>query len=338
MAAIGGMLIPALFYYGFNPTGDAANGWGIPMATDIAFAIGALRLLGARIPKNLITFLIALAIVDDLGAVAVIAAFYTESINTQALMVAFAFTLLLAVFNMVGIRRAMPYAIAGVLLWTAMLSSGIHATIAGIVVAFAVPIRPKFEPNLFISKVEKITHDMKKSIADDPDIVHNNRLRSLVTSLADGVSHVQAPAQRAEHTLHLPVAYIVIPVFALANAGIPIDFSAFGGYLSDPITLGVLAGLLLGKPLGILGFTWITVKLGWANLPVGLNMKHILGVGLLGGIGFTMSIFVADLGFAGLPEDLLMAKTGILLASAAAGLAGYFLLLFLSRGKGQLTR
>lgn len=338
MAAIGGMVIPALLYYAFNPTGDAAKGWGIPMATDIAFAIGALSLLGARVPKNLITFLIALAIVDDLGAVAVIAVFYTETINTQALLIAFAFTLLLAVFNMVGVRRPMPYAAVSVLLWAAMLSSGIHATIAGIIVAFAVPIRPKFEANLFISRVEKITHSMKKSVAENPDIVHNNRLRSLVTSLGDGVSHVQAPAQHAEHKLHLPVAYIVIPIFALANAGIPIDFAAFGKYLSDPITLGVLAGLLLGKPLGILGFTWITVKLGWANLPVGLNMKHILGVGLLGGIGFTMSIFVADLGFAGLPEDLLMAKTGILLASAVAGLAGYFLLMFLARDKAEVAR
>jgi NhaA family Na+:H+ antiporter len=338
MAAIGGMVIPALLYYVFNPTGDAAKGWGIPMATDIAFAIGALSLLGARVPKNLITFLIALAIVDDLGAVAVIAVFYTETINMQALMAAFAFTLLLVAFNMLGVRRSMPYATIGILLWAAMLSSGIHATIAGIIVAFAVPIRPKFEANLFISKVEKITHRMKKSVAEDPDIVHNNRLRSLVTSLGDGVSHVQAPAQRAEHKLHLPVAYIVIPIFALANAGIPIDFSAFGKYLSNPITLGVLAGLLVGKPLGILGFTWITVKLGWANLPVGLNMTHILGVGLLGGIGFTMSIFVADLGFADLPEDLLMAKTGILLASAVAGLAGYFLLMFLARDKAEVAR
>jgi len=144
---------------------------------------------------------------------------------------------------------------------------------------------------------------------------------------------VQAPAQRAEHSLHLPVAYIVIPIFALANAGIPVDFSSFGQYFSHPISLGVLSGLVIGKPLGIVGFTWVTVRMGWATLPDGLNMKHILGVGLLGGIGFTMSIFVADLGFAGSPEDLLMAKTGILLASAIAGLGGYFLLMFLTRDK-----
>jgi len=331
MAAIGGMVIPALFYYALNTDGHAAKGWGIPMATDIAFAIGALSLLGARVPKTLVTFLIALAIVDDLGAVAVIALYYTESINTQALLYAIICAFALVACNMLGIRRSLPYAVIGMLLWSAMLASGIHATIAGIVVAFTIPIRPKFEPNHFIAKVEKLTMGMKKSVGENPDIIHNNRFRSLVSSLGNGVSQVQAPAQRAEHSLHLPVAYIVIPIFALANAGIPVDFSSFGEYFSNPITLGVLAGLLLGKPVGILGFTWFTVKMGWAELPEELSMSHILGVGLLGGIGFTMSIFVADLGFAGLPEDLLMAKTGILLASAIAGVAGYFLLMFLTR-------
>jgi NhaA family Na+:H+ antiporter len=327
MAAIGGMLIPALCYVAFNPSGHAANGWGIPMATDIAFAIGALSLLGSRIPKNLVTFLIALAIVDDLGAVAVIAIFYTESINLQALLYALLFTGVLISFNLGGIRHALPYSMVGILLWAAMLSSGVHATIAGILIAFCIPIRPKFDPNLFIDKVKDITAKMQQSVAADPDIIHNNRFRSLVSSLGDGVLLVQAPAQRAEHALHLPIAYLVIPVFALANAGIPIDFSEIGQYLTNPISLGVLAGLLLGKPLGIAGFTWVTVKMGWAELPTGLNMHHILGVGLLGGIGFTMSIFIADLGFINYPEDLLMAKTGILFASAIAGLSGFFWLM-----------
>ncbi len=331
MAAVGGMIIPALCYFALNSDGHAAKGWGIPMATDIAFAIGALSLLGPRIPKTLITFLIALAIVDDLGAVAVIALYYTESINMQPLLYAFICTVAMLACNMLGVRRSLPYAVIGTALWSAMLAAGIHATIAGIVVAFAIPIRPKFEPRHFISKVEELTLRMKNTIGETPDIIHNTHFRGLVSSLGDGVALVQAPAQRVEHKLHLPVAYIVIPIFALANAGIPVEFSAFGQYLSNPITLGVLAGLVLGKPLGILGFTWLTVKLGWAELPEALNMKHILGVGMLGGIGFTMSIFVADLGFAGLPEDLLMAKTGILLASAIAGFGGYFLLMFLSR-------
>ena len=327
MAAIGGMVVPALAYVAVNISSDGISGWGIPMATDIAFAIGALSLLGPRIPKNLITFLIALAIVDDLGAVAGIALFYTESIDLIALSAAGGFTLLLIDLNLGGIRRPLPFAAVGSLLWVAMLASGIHATIAGIVVAFVIPIRPKFEPELFIERVQESAINMQKAIADNADIIHNNRFRSLVSSLNDGVRLVQAPAQRLEHSLHLPVAYLVIPIFALANAGIPIDFSGIAEYMQHPIALGVLAGLLLGKPLGIAGFTWVTVKLGWADLPNGLNMNHILGVGLLGGIGFTMSIFIADLGFAGLPEDLLMAKTGIILASAVAGFSGFFWLM-----------
>jgi Na+:H+ antiporter, NhaA family len=337
MAALGGMILPALIYVGFvfSTGGDALNGWGIPMATDIAFAIGALSLLGPRIPKNLITFLIALAIVDDLGAVAVIAVFYTESIDLQALACAFACTLGLVFLNLGGVRRSMPYAFVGIMLWVFMLASGIHATIAGILVAFVIPIRPKFEPALFISRMKDTTGKMLEAVADNPDIVHNTRFRSLVSSLGDGVALVQAPAQRAEHALHLPVAYLVIPIFALANAGIPIDFANFGSYLNHPITLGVLAGLVVGKPLGIAGFTWLVVKMGWADLPTGLNMKHILGVGLLGGIGFTMSIFIADLGFAGMAQDLLMAKTGILLASAIAGFGGFFWLMFHTREPGS---
>jgi NhaA family Na+:H+ antiporter len=294
------------------------------MATDIAFAIGALSLLGARIPKSLITFLIALAIVDDLGAVAVIAVFYTESLNVQALFYAVLFSFVLLSMNLGGIRHSLPYALVGAMLWTSMLASGIHATIAGIIIAFTIPIQPKFKPEHFINKVKDITVKMQKSVAGNPDVIHNNRFRALVSTLGDGVHRVQAPAQRAEHILHLPVAYIVIPIFALANAGIPIDFAQFGQYLGHPVTQGVLVGLLLGKPAGIVGFTWLIIKMGWAELPEELNMKHVLGVGLLGGIGFTMSIFIADLGFVGMPDDLLMAKTGILLASLIAGVSGFF--------------
>lgn len=323
MAAFGGMAAPALFYLAFNPTGPTASGWGIPMATDIAFAVGALTLLGSRVPKSLVTFLIALAIVDDLGAVAVIALFYTDNLNLTALAYAGVCTLALVALNLGGIRRPLPYAIVGALLWAAMLSSGVHSTIAGIIVAFVIPIRPKFEPELFVERVKETSVKMLDSITDQADIIKNSQFRSLVTSLGDGVRLVQAPAQRLEHTLHLPVAYLVIPIFALANAGIPVNFSGFSQNFQHPVMLGVLAGLLLGKPIGIAGLTWLTVKMGWATLPTGVDMKHIMGVGLLGGIGFTMSIFIADLGFADSPNDLLMAKTGILMASAIAGVSGY---------------
>ncbi len=328
MAAIGGMLVPALCYFALNPSGHAANGWGIPMATDIAFAIGILSLLGSRVPKSLITFLIALAIVDDLGAVAVIALFYTAEINMTALGYVALFTGVLLSFNLGGIRHGLPYALVGFLLWTSMLASGIHATIAGIVIAFSIPIRPKFDAQLFINKVRDLSGEMEHAIAENPDIIHNTRFRSLVNTLGDGVYLVQAPAQRAEHSFHLPVAYLVIPIFALANAGIVIDFQDYANYLQHPIALGVLAGLLVGKPLGIAGFTWVTVKLGLAEMPPGFNMKQVLGVGLLGGIGFTMSIFIADLGFVGFPQDLLLAKFGIITASVIAGVSGYLLLYY----------
>ncbi len=335
MAAVGGMVVPALCYYILNPSGPEAVGWGIPMATDIAFAVGVLSLLGARVPRALVTFLIALAIVDDLGAVAVIALFYTDKLDPNAMLYVLAFTGMLVALNASGVRRMLPYALVGLGLWAAMLASGVHATIAGVILAFTIPIRPKFQPEVFIKKVEDSALKMRKSLGHSFDIIHNNRLRALVTSLEDGVHLVQAPAQRAEHALHLPVAYVVIPIFALANAGIPIDLANFGDYAGNSITLGVLCGLLLGKPLGVTGFTWLAVKLGLAELPPGVTMGHIVGVGLLAGIGFTMSIFIADLGFATSPEDLLMAKTGILMASLVAGLSGYFLLRCLGNPEGR---
>ena len=331
MAAIGGMVIPALFYVVVNLSTPGISGWGIPMATDIAFAIGALSLLGARVPKNLITFLIALAIVDDLGAVAVIALFYTESIDLLALACAGGFTLVLLSFNLGGIRRPLPYAAVGVLLWAAMLASGIHATIAGILVAFVIPIRPKFEPAVFVERVKETSIKMQKAIAGNADIIHNNRFRALVTSLGDGVQLVQAPAQRLEHSLHLPVAYLVIPIFALANAGIPVDFSGFRPLFTGPYRTGRTGGPAAGQARRHRWFYLVNRQARLGKPATGLNMKHILGVGLLGGIGFTMSIFIADLGFAGRPEDLLMAKTGILLASAIAGLGGFFWLMLQTR-------
>ncbi|MDX1732886.1 MAG: Na+/H+ antiporter NhaA [Halioglobus sp.] len=337
VAAIGGALVPALLYVMVNLSTGAVNGWGIPMATDIAFAIGALSLLGSRVPKSLVTFLIALAIVDDLLAVAVIAFYYTDNTNWVALGYVAGLTAVLWFLNMGGIRRALPYAAVGALLWMAMLASGVHATIAGIVVAFMIPIRPKFEPDTFLARVRQNTDDMAASIAEDRDIIHNNRLRSLVTSLEHGVHLVQAPAQRLESTLHLPVAYLVIPIFALANAGIPIEATGSSEYLTNPVTLGVLIGLLVGKPLGIVIFTWLGMKLARVDLPEGLDMRHVLGIGLLGGIGFTMSIFIADLGFEGQPETLLMAKTGILLASAVAGVSGYLLLRFIANNPGPTS-
>ena len=332
VAAAGGMLVPVFIYISINPEGHALNGWGVPMATDIAFALGALALLGNRVPKKLLTFLVALAIVDDLGAVLVIALFYTETINFVALSIAAALLLLLVALNLGGIRRPLPYMLIGVVLWIAMLQSGIHATLAGIFLAFTIPMRPKYDAESFLFHINDMVVHIKKAYQHENNIVKNVELRSRVQALEEGVHLVQAPAQVLEHKMHLPTAYIVIPIFSLANAGIPIDLSSLSAVVTHPVSMGIAAGLVFGKLIGIAGFSWIAVKLGLTTLPQGLNFKHIVGVALMGGIGFTMSIFIAELGFVHHPEDLLMAKTGILFASLLAGVSG-FLWLYLTAEK-----
>ena len=332
IAAVGGMLVPVLIYISFNQEGPALNGWGIPMATDIAFALGALALLGKRVPKNLLTFLIALAIVDDLGAVLVIALFYTETLNIFALTTAAITMILLVSFNLGGIRRPMPYILLGTVLWIAMLQSGVHATLAGIFLAFTIPMRPKYDPGRFLLQINEMVEQIKRTYKRNENIVTNDELRSRVRALGEGVLLVQAPAQIMERKMHIPTAYFIIPVFSLANAGIPIDWASFGSVISHPVSIGITAGLVVGKLIGIAGFSWLAVKIGLTSLPNGLNFKHITGAALMGGIGFTMSIFIAELGFAHSAEDLLMAKTGILLASVLAGVSG-FIWLFLTAEK-----
>lgn len=331
IAAVGGMIAPALIYLSINPSGHTVDGWGIPMATDIAFALGALALLGNRIPQNLLMFLVALAIVDDLGAVIVIALFYTESLNLGALLLAGVSCLLLVGLNLSGVRRLSPYLLIGLVLWIAMLKSGVHATLAGVMLAFTIPMKPKYDPKRFLSQIQEGVEKIKAAYKQNENIIVNDQLRSRVEALGSGVNLVQAPAQILEHKLHLPSAYLVIPIFALANAGVPIDFANIGDVLTHSVAMGIGLGLVLGKLIGIAGFTWVAVKLGISELPKGLNMNHIIGVSFMGGIGFTMSIFIAELGFAHHPEDLLMAKTGILFASLVAGLIGFAWLYFSSK-------
>ena len=333
MAAIGGMVVPALVYFAINGDTEAVKGWGIPMATDIAFAVGALALLAARVPKALITFLVALAIVDDLGAVIVIAVFYTEEIVMNALGAAALLLGILVLFNLVGIRKPLPYFLVGILLWFAMLKSGVHATLAGVITAFTIPARPKYDPALFSQHVRELIARFDKSYRPGESIMKNQEQRAIVQTLENGTRLVETPLQRLEHSMHMPVAFLVIPIFAFINAGIPIDFSAFGETLSHPVALGVMLGLVLGKFIGITGASWLVLKLGLARLPAGTSFSQIAGVSLLAGIGFTMSIFIAELGFADQPENLLMAKTGILAASLVAGMSGYLWLFLAGRSR-----
>lgn len=332
IAAIGGMIVPALIYFAINPEDDAARGWGIPMATDIAFAVGALVLLASRVPKALITFLVALAIADDLGAVLVIALFYTEQIIPFWLGLAALFLGILISFNLGGVRKILPYFCIAVLLWYALLQSGVHATLAGVLGAFTVPARPKYDPGLFSTHLKVLIARFDASYQHGRSIMTNEYLQTVVQALENGVRGVQTPLQSLEHHWHLPVAFLVIPVFALFNAGIPLHFNALGETFGHPVMLGVFLGLLVGKFAGITAASWLALKLGIAKLPTGTRFSQIAGVSVLSGIGFTMSIFIAELGFAEHPEYLLMAKTGVLFASFLAGIIGFFWLWLAASG------
>jgi NhaA family Na+:H+ antiporter len=303
------------------------------MATDIAFAVGVLAILAARVPRALITFLVALAIVDDLGAVLVIALFYTAELAPAWLAAAAALTGALAVLNLGGVRRPLPYFLLAVLLWYALLKSGVHATLAGVIGAFAVPARPRYDPVAFGAHLRRLLARYDESMRPGTSVLTNDELRAVVQAMDNGVVAMQAPLQRLEHLWHLPVAFLVIPVFALVNAGIPLEPGSLGETVRSPVALGVTLGLVVGKFVGITGASWLALRAGLAQLPTGTRFAQVAAVSLLGGIGFTMSIFIAELGFAGQPELLVMAKTGILAASVISGAAGFAWLWFLGRGE-----
>ncbi len=331
IAAIGGMVVPALIYVAFNHQGDAMRGWGVPMATDIAFAVGVLALLSKRVPKALVTFLVALAIADDLGAVLVIALFYTQELSLLWLLTAFALVLLLLTLNYAGIRKAMPYFIVAVLLWYAMLQSGVHATLAGVLGAFTVPMRSKYDPALFADRVNEQVDAFIASRQSGSSVLSNHKLYAVVQNIEASAVYVQTPLQRLESIWHLPVAFLVIPIFALFNAGISLDLSTLKQTFMHPVTLGAMLGLLVGKFIGITGASWLGLRLGIAKLPTATRFSQLAAVSVLGGIGFTMSIFIAELAFANHSDYLLMAKTGVFAASLLAGIIGFALLFRLGK-------
>jgi NhaA family Na+:H+ antiporter len=266
---------------------------------------------------------VALAIVDDLGAVVVIALFYTAELRLDALAVAAAFFGILIVLNRMGVRRPWPYFLVGVFLWVAMLESGVHATLAGILTAWSIPARPKFHPKRFSDHVRALMERFDRSCIGEPNLLRNEEQRGIVQALENGVHMVEAPLQRLEHSMHIPVAFFVIPVFALANAGVPIRFAELHVVAFDPIALGVILGLIVGKLTGIAGLSLLAIRLGIGMLPEGAQPRHLVGVGLIAGIGFTMSIFIAELAFAGQTDALIVAKTGVILASLISGVLGY---------------
>jgi NhaA family Na+:H+ antiporter len=324
MAAIGGVVVPALIYTAFNWGGSGAHGWGVPMATDIAFALGCLALLGDRVPFGIKVFLTAVAIVDDLIAVLVIAIFYSSDLNFTMLGIGFGVILLLMLVNFSGFRNPMLYGVLGLVVWLAFLNSGVHATIAGVLVALTIPARCRIDGPTFLVRIRQILAQFEQSQASGRSKQNNEFQESAVLEIEDICEQVQAPLQKLEHSLNSWVSFLIMPVFAFANAGVVISPDSLSGE-TLPVALGIILGLTLGKPIGIFMACWLSVRAGIASLPQGATWRHMFGTGVLAGIGFTMSIFIASLAFDD-PTHLATAKLAILLASTIAGGLGVMLL------------
>lgn len=325
IAAIGGMAVPAIIYLAFNPTGEVQNGWGIPMATDIAFALGILYLLGNKIPLSLKVFLTAIAIVDDLGAVMVIALFYTSDISVMNLGIGLFILLAMYIGNRTGVRSIVFYALLGILgVWTLFLLSGVHATIAAVMAAFMIPADVKIDEKVFIARIKK--HLKRFSNADPNNLpTLTNEQLYILERLSIDNKEAMPPLQRLEHAMHPFVTFIVIPIFALANAGVSVLDIDMEKLFETNVAIGVALGLLIGKIVGIVGITWLSIKMKIASLPEGINLKNLFGVGLLASIGFTMSLFITQLAFTN-EEYQIQAKIGIFAASILGGVFGYLVL------------
>lgn len=323
-AAVGGMVVPALLYLSVNGRGAGSSGWGIPMATDIAFALGVLALLGSRVPSSLRVFLAALAIADDLGAVLVIALFYASTVSWAAMAAAALLLALSIAANASGVRAAWAYALIGMALWVAVLLSGVHASVAGVLLALTIPSRTRIDEAAFLLRARAALDDFHDARDPERTTLSNRAHQAALRRLETLTEQAQAPLARLEHGLHGVVTFGIMPLFALANAGV--SLSGGGAMFARPVALGVILGLLLGKPLGILLGSWAAVRAGLATLPAGVSWRTLHGVAWLGGIGFTMSLFIAGLAFGAQPALLTAAKLGILLASVLAGLVGWTLL------------
>jgi NhaA family Na+:H+ antiporter len=319
IAALGGMVIPAGIYVAFNWGGPGLNGWGIPMATDIAFCVGILTLLKARVPRALVVFLTALAIFDDIGGILVIAIFYGHDPNVWWLLSAVAIVAALLVMNRAYVVNGVVYAVLGAALWYALHEGGIHASIAGVVLGLAIPARPPRPAHDVLDELRKHVVSLQSGKRDDE--LGGAEILAIEEKLED----LEAPGMRFQHILHPYVAFGIMPLFALANSGVLVRDAGLAGALS-PISLGAALGLLLGKPIGIFIFTICAVKLGVAHLPRGATLTKLFGISIVAGIGFTVALFIAALAFPDAVQSLEQAKIGILLGSFAAGTIGYVVL------------
>ena len=323
VAALGGMVVPAALYAAFNAGGPGSAGWGVPMATDIAFALGIITLLGSRVPVGLKVFLTALAIVDDLGAVLVIAVFYTASLNLAAMLAAAGALAVLLLLNRLRVYKLLPYLLIGIVLWYFLLQSGVHATIAGVVMALTIPAATRINAPDFSGRARALIDEFDRVEKGAESVVTNRGQQEALHAMDQAVSDVNAPLLRLEHALNRPVSFVIMPLFALSNAGVALGGA--GAALASPVAIGIMLGLVIGKVVGISAFSWLAVRLGWASLPQNAPWKALVATAMLGGIGFTMSLFIAGLAFPD-PAMLDEAKIGVLAASTIAGVSGYLIL------------
>lgn len=325
VAAVGGMLMPAVIYLIFNPSGEAHKGWGIPMATDIAFALGVLFLLGKKIPMALKVFLTALAIVDDLGAVLVIAFFYTSQIEVAYLLAGLSLLAVMYAGNRLGIRSILFYAVLGIAgVWTCFLLSGVHATIAAVLAAFTIPADVVIKENVFISKINTYLQTFRNIDPSENTPTLTNEQLHVLEQMNEATLAATPPLQRLEHALHPAVSFLIIPVFAITNAGVSLDID-FNTLFNNNIAVGTALGLLAGKVTGVVGFSYLFIRLKIAKVPEGMTLKSLFGLGFLAAIGFTMSLFITSLAFSH-EEYQTQAKIGIFAASIIGGIVGYTIL------------
>ena len=317
VAAVGGMATPALIYVLFNASGGDLIGWGVPMATDIAFALGVLALLGRRVPAELRVFLLGLAVVDDLGAIAIIATFYTDMIDWTNLGLGLGLFAVMAGCIRLGVRSLGFHLILCVVMWQYFLESGIHATLMGVMVAAIVPAEPYLHRRDYAAAVDDLLHDYRLAMANNDE----EKAQAVVEHIEMLSRGTEGPMERLERIVHPWVSFVVLPLFALANAGIDFTSDTLSDAASSRVTLGVAAGLLIGNPLGVLGMTWLAVRLGIGQLPSGVAWRHVLGAGFLAGIGFTVAIFVSSIAFDD-PAVVDQAKMGVFAASLVAGATG----------------
>jgi NhaA family Na+:H+ antiporter len=332
LCAMGGMACPAAIYSLLNWSLDSQIGWGIPMATDTAFALGVLTIVRKHIPSSLLAFLVGLAIVDDVGAILVIAIFYTQDLSISHLLSAFALIAFLALGNYAGIRQPYFYIVIGMVTWWMMLKSGVHPTFAGVAIAMTVPARPKLTSEKLLVKAKTIINSMQKQ-SKPVDVLGSRTDHEHVLEVRDFAERASTPLRRWEDALALPVALFILPLFVLTNAGVPFSPTSFIESLQHPTGLGIITGLVIGKFIGISGACWLGLRYKIGCLPNGVNLHHVIGVSLIAGIGFTMSTFIATLGFDSQPVHLQSAKSSILVASLISAVLGVSYIRFVAAKK-----